>query len=81
MPKLQEFSIDLTAQELLDPTAMEGLTEIEDICDLDELQLPADVANVDRTPVVSIEIDMDDSVEIELTAQEIDALLSALPEA
>jgi hypothetical protein len=63
-----EISIDLTAQDLLslpDPTAM---VEVDDICAFDPLpQAPA--ANMPQ-PAAS------DTVEIELTAEQIDAMLS-----
>lgn len=76
MPK--EYSIDLTAQELMEAPELAEMTEIEDICDVDMLELPVDVANIDQPPVV--EISLEDSLEIELSAQEIDALLGPLPQ-
>lgn len=79
MPMTQEYSIDLTAQELLESPVLDEMTEIEDICDLDVLELPADVANLDQPPIAAV--NLDDSMEIELSAQEIDALLSTLPQA
>lgn len=79
MPMTKEYSIDLTAQELLESPVLDEMTEIEDICALDVLELPADVANLDQPPVAAI--GLDDSIEIELSAQEIDALLNALPQA
>lgn len=77
MPMTQEYSIDLTAQDLLEAPVLDEMTEIEDICALDVLELPGNVANVDQPPAAAL--CADDSVEIELSAQEIDALLSALP--
>lgn len=79
MPRPQEYSIDLTAQELLEVPVLEQFTEIEDIGAPDLLELAANVANADRPSPVSC--NADDSVEIELSAQEIDALLNALPKA
>lgn len=79
MPMTKEYSIDLTAQELLESPVLDEMTEIEDICALDVLELPADVANLDQPTVAAI--GLDDSIEIELSAQEIDALLNALPQA
>lgn len=78
MPMTKEYSIDLTAQELLESPVLAELTEIEDICALDVLDLPGDVANLDQPEI--FEIDLEDSIEIELSAQEIDSLLSALPQ-
>ena len=78
MPMPQEYSIDLTTQELMEAPALAEMTEIDDIGALDMLELPGDVANIDQPPVV--EIALEDSMEIELSAQEIDALLGALPQ-
>ena len=78
MPMTQEYSIDLTAQELLESPVLDELTEIDDIGALDVLELPGNVANLDQPPPVAA-ISADDSIEIELSAQEIDALLGALP--
>lgn len=78
MPKLKEYSIDLTAQELLRPLSTHDLTEIDDVCSMDVLELP-EVANTE--PQRSMAPAPDESLEIELSAQEIDALLSALPQA
>jgi hypothetical protein len=72
----QEYSIDLTAQELMESPVLDAMTEIEDIGALDVFELD-DVANMDQPPVAAIS--PDDSMEIELSAQEIDALLGALP--
>lgn len=77
MPMTREYSIDLTAQELVESPVLDEMTEIEDIGDLDVFELD-DVANLDQPPVAAIRAD--DSIEIELSAQEIDALLSALPQ-
>jgi hypothetical protein len=70
-----EVSIDLTAQELLslpEPTAM---VEVDDICAVDPLP-QAGAANAARAPA-------DDSiVELELTAEQMDEMLtcSACPD-
>lgn len=67
-----EVSIELSAQELLAPPALEGFVEIEDICCVDTLEVTALAANATPAPAISCD---DDSVEIELTAAEMDALL------
>lgn len=82
MPKLKEFTIDLTTQDLLElmspDLALDGLTEIEDIgaLDLEELHVPVEVANLDRVPAPTATLD--DSIEIELSAQEMDSLLDGV---
>jgi hypothetical protein len=68
-----EFSIELSAQELLAPPALEGFVEIEDICCVDTQEVAALAASTTPAPAVCCD---DDSVEIELTADEMDALLS-----
>jgi hypothetical protein len=77
-----EISIDLTAQELLTPPAPTGTIQVDDICDIDPLlRTGSFVANAPHAALpdesggtaASAE---DDSVEIELTAEQIDALLS-----
>lgn len=73
-----EFSIELSAQELLTPPALETFIEIEDICCIDTLEVAALAAGTTPAPAVSYDIDPlgdIDSVEIELTADEMDALL------
>ncbi len=68
MPAFPEISIDLTAQDLLSLPAPTAIVEVDDICAFDPLpQTPA--ANVPHAAE-------DDTVEIELTADQIDALLS-----
>jgi hypothetical protein len=64
-----EFSIDLTAQELLSPPAPTAMVEVDDICSVDPLPQAA-AANIPHEPA------LDDTVEIELTAEQMDALLS-----
>lgn len=73
MRQPQEFSIELSAQELLTPPALEGFLEIEDMCCVDTQEVAALAASTIPAPAVSCD---DDSVEIELTADEMDALLS-----
>jgi len=66
-----EISIDLTAQELLAPPAFDAMVEVEDVCDVDPLlRTGAFAANVDQQPAAT-----DESIEIELSADDIDALL------
>jgi hypothetical protein len=73
-----EISIDLTAQELTAPYTPPSMVEVEDICDVDPLlRTGAFAANSDLAE--SGAADPDDSVEIELTAEQIDALLSGTP--
>ena len=72
MPKYIEISIDLTAQELLEPPELAELTEIEDICAMDALQAPGGVANTELPPIASGSAD--DALEIELTPMEMDAM-------
>jgi hypothetical protein len=70
-----EISIDLTAQELLAPPALDAMVEVEDVCDVDPLlRTGAFVANGDHQPPAT-----DESIEIELSAEEIDALLDGAP--
>jgi hypothetical protein len=73
MPQSIEISIDLTAQDLLEPPVLEELTEFEDICAIDALQIPGDVANTAQSGIASGAAD--DAVEIELTPMEMDAML------
>jgi hypothetical protein len=69
-----EISIDLTAQELLAPPTFSSMVEVEDICDVDPLlRTGSFVANELRADVT------DDSIEIELTPEQIDALLDGRP--
>ena len=70
-----EISIDLTAQELLAPPALDSMIEVEDVCDVDPLlRSGAFAANAGAQLRAS-----DDSIEIELSAEEIEALLDATP--
>lgn len=78
-----EISIDLTTQELLDPPPLESmiatsLVEVEDIGDIDPLlQTGSFVANADqRTGTLpAAATDEEISIEIELTAEQMDDLL------
>lgn len=68
-PLAYELSLDLTAQELLGLPAPPRLVEIDDIRDVDPLLHGAqNAANTEMT-------DLEDSVEIELSAQDVMALL------
>ena len=64
-----EISIDLTAQDLLSLPGPSEMVEVDDICAFDVLP-QALAANVPQPAA-------DDTVEIELTAEQIDAMLSA----
>jgi hypothetical protein len=57
-----EVSIELAAQELLAPPSPTGMVEVDDICAVD--------------PKLRSEAHVSDEVEIELTPEQIDALLS-----
>ena len=69
MRAFPEISIDLTAQDLLSLPAPTAMVEVDDICAFDPLPHAA-AANVPHAAA-------DDTVEIELTAAQIDAMLSA----
>lgn len=75
-----EISIDLTAQELMDPEPAVTPIEVDDICEFEPLIDPNKVANTPvATPAVSEPYDPfkdDDTVEIELSAEQVDAVLS-----
>lgn len=81
---IPEISIDLTAQELMDPEPVVPI-EVDDICEFEPLIDPNKVANVPMaSPVVSEPYDPfkdDDTVEIELSAEQVDLMLSGLPPA
>jgi hypothetical protein len=76
-----EISIDLTAQELLDPPLPTDIVQFEDIGEIDPalrtgaFTATATAASVQQAPAEPA-AHPDDSVEIELTAEQIDALLS-----
>jgi hypothetical protein len=65
-----EFSIELTAQELLRPAALD-IVEVEDLWTIDPfLKICADAINEDRlVPATSEEVELD------LTAEQIELLL------
>ena len=69
-----EISIDLTAQDLLTPPTLDSIVEVEDVCAVDPLLNAKGAANADAAPAVALE----DSIEIELTAEQMDALLEGL---
>jgi hypothetical protein len=78
-----EISIDLTAQELADPSTVAPI-EVDDICEFDPLLKPVPAANNDGAVLSPGEADptLDDDtieVEIELSADQMDAMLSGLP--
>jgi hypothetical protein len=73
-----EISIDLTAQELLSPPELTDIVQVEDIGEIDPAlrtgAFTTTAASVQQAPADAVSTD--DSVEIELTAEQIDALLS-----
>jgi hypothetical protein len=70
-----EISIDLTAQELLSPPQPTDIIQVEDIGEVDPaLRTGAFAASAQQAPADTASTD--DSVEIELTAEQIDAMLS-----
>lgn len=72
-----EISIDLTAQELTDPPVIAPFEiEVDDICEFDPFLNPSTAANNDVTPP---SLDDDEYIEIELTSDQVDALLSGQP--
>lgn len=82
MNVIPEISIDLTAQELMDPEPAVAPIEVDDICEFEPLIDPTKVANTETaSPAVSEPYDPfkdDDTVEIELSAEQVDAVLSGL---
>lgn len=72
MRQSAEIFIELTAQELLAPPTAQHLTEIRDVRATDLLTVPSLAANAALPPAVSAA----DCIEIELTPQEMDALLN-----
>jgi hypothetical protein len=73
-----EISIDLTAQELLSPPELADIIQVEDIGEIDPSlrtgSFTTTAASVQQAPADAGSTD--DSIEIELTAEQIDALLS-----
>jgi hypothetical protein len=75
-----EVSIELAAQELLAPPSPTGMVEVDDICAVDpELRAGSAAANIAR-PSASPTAHADEELEIELTPEQIDALLSGSSE-
>lgn len=72
MRQSAEIFIELTAQELLAPPTAQHLTEIRDVRAADLLTVPSLAANAALPAAVSAA----DCIEIELTPQEMDALLN-----
>lgn len=72
MQAIPEISIDLTAQELSDPSSVTPI-EVDDIGEFDLLPAPSTAANTDVAPEPAAD---DDTVEIELTSDQMDAMLS-----
>jgi hypothetical protein len=77
-----EISLDLTAQELTDPSTVAPI-EVDDICEFDPLLKPVPAANNDGAvlspadPAPDPALDDDTiEVEIDLSAEQIDDLLS-----
>jgi hypothetical protein len=75
MQSVTEISIDLTAQELTDPPTVAPI-EVDDICEFDPLLNPNTAANTDASREPGAD---DDTIEIELTADQMDAMLCAQP--
>lgn len=70
-----EISIELTAQELLAPPPPQHLVAIDDVCAVDLIATPPVAANAATAPSAPD----DQYIEIELTPQEMDALLGGEP--
>ncbi|MGH8188445.1 MAG: hypothetical protein ACREUC_17950 [Steroidobacteraceae bacterium] len=71
-----EVSIELAAQELLAPPSPTGMVEVDDICAVDpQLRAESTAANTAEPPARTT-AHADDELEIELTPEQIDALLS-----
>jgi len=74
-----EISIDLTAQELLAPPTPTDIIQVDDIGDIDPAlrtgSFAANAPQAQAQQAASAGDTEDDSVEIELTAEQIDALL------
>jgi hypothetical protein len=76
MHSFTEISIDLTAQELADPPTVAPI-EVDDICEFDPLLTPGVAANTELAG--SAPAADDDTIEIELTSEQMDAMLSVPP--
>lgn len=82
MNPIVEICIDLTAQELTDPSTLAPI-EVDDICEFDPLLKPQPAANNDGAvlspadPAPDPALDEDTiEIEIELSAEQMDAMLS-----
>lgn len=75
MDSMTEISIDLTAQELTDPPVVAPI-EVDDILEFDPLLDPRIAANTDEAGEPEAQ---DDIIEIELTAEQMDAMLCGRP--
>lgn len=72
-----EISIELTAQELLAPLKPTSFIEVDDNGAVDPLlRTGSFVANADSAGELAPARGCDDSIEIKLTAEEMDALLT-----
>ena len=82
MNVIPEISIDLTAQELMDPETSVAPIEVDDICEFEPLIDPHKVANTEVRPPEKTEpydpFKDDDTVEIELSADMVDAMLTGI---
>ena len=89
MSPIVEISIDLTAQELTDPSSIAPLAhseiEVDDICEFDPLLKPQPAANNDGAvlspsdPMPDPALDTDTiEIEIELSAEQMDQMLCGL---
>jgi hypothetical protein len=79
MNVIPEISIDLTAQDSTDPEAPVVPIEVDDICEFEPLIDPYKAANA--TPAEPYDpFKDDDTVEIELSIEQIDAVLSGQPQ-
>jgi hypothetical protein len=81
MNVIPEISIDLTAQELSDPEPPVAPIEVDDICEFEPLIDPHKVANAPiAPPAVSEPYDPfdDGTIEIELSAEQVDAMLCGI---
>lgn len=83
MNVIAEISIDLTAQELTDPELPVVPIEVDDICEFEPLIDPHKVAHTNPAeaapPAANEPYDPfkdDDTIEIELSAEQVDAVLS-----
>jgi hypothetical protein len=87
MNPIAEISIDLTAQELTDPSSIAPMAhseiEVDDICEFDPLLKPIPAANNDGAvlspadPMPDPALDTDTiEIEIELSAEQMDSMLS-----